>query len=196
MSGVFNVLQLVAVAACFFIIDKVGRRPLAIFGGLGGGTAWAIMAVLVGVYSKDWTANPPAGWAAVAMAFVFVLLYGISYSPLGWILAAEVYPNSHRSKGVALGTATVWLCNFIVGVATPPMMDSIGFGTYAFFSAWCFIASVWAYYLVPETKGRTLEQMDDVFKDTSAQEEKEIIRQQIMAQRRQMPQGESGKLAV
>ncbi|TEA14964.1 High-affinity glucose transporter [Colletotrichum sidae] len=196
MSGVFNVLQLVAVAACFFIIDKVGRRPLAIFGGLGGGTAWAIMAVLVGVYSKDWTANPPAGWAAVAMAFVFVLLYGISYSPLGWILAAEVYPNSHRSKGVALGTATVWLCNFIVGVATPPMMDSIGFGTYAFFSAWCFIASVWAYYLVPETKGRTLEQMDEVFKDTSAQEEKEIIRQQIMAQRRQMPQGESGKLAV
>ncbi|KAF6827896.1 high-affinity glucose [Colletotrichum plurivorum] len=185
MSGVFNILQLVAVAACFFIIDKVGRRPLAIGGGIGGGTAWAIMAILTGVYSKDWAANPAAGWAAVAMAFAFVLLYGISYSPLGWILAAEVYPNSHRSKGVALGTATVWLCNFIVGVATPPMIDQTGFGTYVFFGAWCFLASVWAYYFVPETKGKTLEQMDDVFKDTSAQEEKEIIRQQIMAQRGQ-----------
>ncbi|KAI8297515.1 hypothetical protein K4K59_003361 [Colletotrichum sp. SAR11_240] len=181
MSGVFNILQLVAVAACFFIIDKVGRRPLAIFGGIGGGTAWAIMAILTGVYSKDWAANPAAGWGAVAMAFLFVLLYGISYSPLGWILAAEVYPNSHRSKGVALGTATVWLCNFIVGVATPPMMDQLGFGTYVFFGAWCFLASVWAFYLVPETKGKTLEQMDEVFHDTSAQEEKEIIRQQIAA---------------
>ncbi|KAE9579969.1 High-affinity glucose transporter [Colletotrichum fructicola] len=181
MSGVFNILQLVAVAACFFIIDKVGRRPLAIFGGIGGGTAWAIMAILTGVYSKDWAANPAAGWGAVAMAFLFVLLYGISYSPLGWILAAEVYPNSHRSKGVALGTATVWLCNFIVGVATPPMIDQLGFGTYVFFGAWCFLASVWAFYLVPETKGKTLEQMDEVFHDTSAQEEKEIIRQQIAA---------------
>uniref|UniRef100_L2FC33 High-affinity glucose n=1 Tax=Colletotrichum fructicola (strain Nara gc5) TaxID=1213859 RepID=L2FC33_COLFN len=141
MSGVFNILQLVA----------------------------------------DWAANPAAGWGAVAMAFLFVLLYGISYSPLGWILAAEVYPNSHRSKGVALGTATVWLCNFIVGVATPPMIDQLGFGTYVFFGAWCFLASVWAFYLVPETKGKTLEQMDEVFHDTSAQEEKEIIRQQIAA---------------
>jgi len=51
MSGVFNMLQLVAVTLCFFIIDKVGRRPLAIFGGIGGGTAWGIMAVLVGVYN-------------------------------------------------------------------------------------------------------------------------------------------------
>lgn len=188
MSGVFNVLQLVAVAACFLIIDKVGRRPLAIIGGIGGGVAWGIMAVLVGVYSKDWAASPAAGWGAVAMAFCFVLVYGVSYSPLGWTLPAEVYPNSHRSKGVAAGTATVWLCNFIVGVATPPMIEQTGFGTYAFFGAWCFIASVWAYFMVPETKGKTLEQMDEVFKDTTAQEEKEIIRQQIYASRGRQPQ--------
>ncbi|KAF4784119.1 hexose carrier protein [Colletotrichum scovillei] len=149
MSGVFNVLQLVA----------------------------------------NWSANTAAGWAAVAMAFLFVLLYGVSYSPLGWALPAEVYPNSHRSKGVALATATVWLFNFIVGVATPPMMDKLGFGTYVFFGAWCFLSSVWAFFLVPETKGRTLEQMDEVFKDTSAQEEKDIIRQQILAQRAQPQTG-------
>ncbi|GKT41602.1 high-affinity glucose transporter [Colletotrichum spaethianum] len=200
MSGIFNVLQLVAVCACFLIIDKVGRRPLAILGGIGGGTAWGIMAILTGIYSKDWAANPSAGWGAVAMAFIFVILYGISYSPLGWALPAEVYPNSHRSKGVAAGTATVWLCNFIVGVATPPMLDKLGFGTYIFFGAWCFVASVWAFFLVPETKGKTLEQMDEVFKDTTAQEEKEIIKQQILAQRGQQPQGgaamESTKFSV
>ncbi|KAL2882843.1 hypothetical protein SGCOL_001533 [Colletotrichum sp. CLE4] len=151
---------------------------------------WRRTAVAMGV--ANWGANPAAGWGAVAMAFIFVLLYGVSYSPLGWALPAEVYPNSHRSKGVALATATVWLFNFIVGVATPPMMDKLGFGTYVFFGTWCFIASVWAFFLVPETKGKTLEQMDEVFKDTSAQEEKEIIRQQILSQRGLQPQGGAG----
>ncbi|KAB2570164.1 High-affinity glucose transporter [Lasiodiplodia hormozganensis] len=176
MSGIFNILQLVAVAACFVVIDKVGRRPLAILGGIGGGVAWTVMAALTGVFSKDWLANPAAGWAAVAMAFLFVLLYGVSYSPLGWCLPAEVFPNASRSKGVALSTATVWLCNFIVGVATPPMLEDLGFGTYVFFGAWCYVAAIWAYFLVPETKGKTLEQMDEVFGDYAAQEEKELMR--------------------
>ncbi|OMP84372.1 High-affinity glucose transporter [Diplodia seriata] len=184
MSGVFNVLQLVAVAACFVVIDKVGRRPLAIVGGLGGGVAWTVMAVLTGLFDKDWLANPAAGWAAVAMAFVFILVYGVSYSPLGWCLPAEVFPNASRSKGVALSTATVWLCNFIVGVSTPPMLEDLGFGTYVFFGAWCYIAAVWAYFLVPETKGKTLEQMDEVFGDYAAQEEKEIMRAQMAQPRR------------
>ncbi|KJZ75441.1 hypothetical protein HIM_05137 [Hirsutella minnesotensis 3608] len=177
MSGIFNIFQLVAAALCFVIIDKVGRRPLVIFGGLGGGLSWGIMAVLVGVYARDWSAHSSAGWTAVAMAFIFILVYGVSYSPLGWALPSEVFPSATRSKGVALSTATNWICNFIVGVATPPMLESIGFGTYIFYATWCFLAAVWAFFLVPETKGRTLEEMDQVFGDNSAREEKEILRE-------------------
>ncbi|KAF5560790.1 quinate transport [Fusarium phyllophilum] len=178
MSGVFNMLQLVAVTVCFFIIDKVGRRPLAIWGGIGGGTAWGIMAVLVGVYNDKWSSNSSAGWAAVAMAFCFILIYGVSYAPLGWALPAEVFPNASRSKGVALATATVWLFNFIVGVATPPMIESIGFGVYIL-GSWCFLAAVWAFFLVPETKGKTLEQMDEIFGDHAGQEELEIMQSRM-----------------
>lgn len=184
MSGIFNILQWVAVITCFFIIDKVGRKPLAIFGGFSSGTAWIIMAVLVGLYSDNWPAHPAAGWAAVAMAFIFVLVYGVSFSCLGWTLPAEVFTNATRAKGVALSTATVWLCNFIVGVATPPMLEDLGFGTYVFFGSFCILSGFWAIFLVPETKGKTLEQMDEVFKDTAAQEEKEILRNEIMAEQR------------
>lgn len=53
------------------------------------------------------------------------------------------------------------------------MIQNIGFGTYIFFAAFCAIALVWVYFLVPETNGRTLEQMDSVFKDRSSQEEVE-----------------------
>lgn len=111
------------------------------------------------------------------MAFLFILTYGVSYSPLGWALPAEVFSTAQRSKGVALSTATVWICNFIVGVITPSMIEEAGFGTYIFFACFCLLSGVWAYFLVPETKGKTLEELDEVFGDGTAQEEKEIMRQ-------------------
>ncbi|KAF4553587.1 Sugar (and other) transporter-like protein 63 [Elsinoe fawcettii] len=175
LSGIFNVLQLVAVAICFVIIDKVGRKPLAIFGGFGACIAYAVIAALAGVYGENWSANPAAGWACVAMAFLFIMVYGVSYSPLGWALPPEVYPTSMRSKGVALATCLNWLCNFTVGIATPPMIENIRFGTYIFFSFWCGLAGLWAVFLLPETKGRSLEQMDIVFGDTSGADEKQIM---------------------
>lgn len=149
LSGVFNILQLVAVAICFVIIDKVGRRPLAIYGGFGSCIAYVIIAILAGLYSKNWSAHPAAGWACVAMAFTFILVYGVSYSPLGWALPPEVFSTSSRSKGVALATCVNWISNFIVGTATPSMLQSISFGTYVFFACFCGLAGVWAVFLVP-----------------------------------------------
>ncbi|PVH78286.1 general substrate transporter [Cadophora sp. DSE1049] len=176
LSGVFNVLQLVAVAICFVVIDKVGRRPLAIVGGFGSCLCYIIIAAISGVYSKDWSANTTAGWAAVAMAFCFIMVYGVSYSPLGWSLPPEVFPNSKRAKGVALSVCVNWLSNFTVGIATPPMLDSIGYGTYIFFACFCGLSGFWAFFLVPETKGKTLEEMDLMFGDHNGQEEKDFMR--------------------
>jgi MFS family permease len=175
LSGVFNILQLVAVAVCFVVIDRLGRRPLAIIGGFGTALCYAIIAILAGLYSDNWAANPAAGWACVAMAFAFILVFGVSYSPLGWALPPEVFSTSQRAKGVALATCVNWLANFTVGVATPPMLESIGSGTYVFFACFCTLAGLWAYFLVPETMGRTLEEMDEVFGDTSGTEEMEMM---------------------
>lgn len=67
-----------------------------------------------------------------------------------------------------MSTATVWLCNFIIGVIVPTMSEDAGFGTYVFFAIMCVLASIWAFFLVPETKGKTLEEMGDVFGDNTA----------------------------
>ena len=208
LAGTLNIGQLVAVVTAFLIIDKVGRRTLAIWGGFSMGIPYIVIAGLYGKYSSDWPAHPAGGWAAVAMAFVFILTYGVSYSPLGWALPSEVFSTAQRSKGVvssagynpylrllaihdfllrhlqALSTATVWLCNFIVGVITPSMIAQAGFGTYIFFACWCLLSGVWAYFLVPETKGKTLEELDEVFGDGSAKEEKEIMKQAAADARR------------
>ncbi|EOO01193.1 putative high-affinity glucose protein [Phaeoacremonium minimum UCRPA7] len=184
LSGVFNILQLVAVAICFVVIDKLGRRPLAILGAFGSCVCYTIIAALDGVYSKNWSSNTSAGWACVAMAFCFIMTYGVSYSPLGWCLPAEVYPNSKRAKGVALAICVNWLSNFTVGITTPPMLENIGYKTYVFFAIMCGVAGVWALLLVPETKGKTLEDLDVMFGDTSGQNEKEIMRVAVIAAER------------
>lgn len=176
LSGGLNLVQLLAVLICFFVIDRVGRRPLAIYGAVGMTIVYIVIAALVGTYGPNWE-NATAGWVCTAFAFLYMLSYGVSYSPLGWALPSEVFSNATRAKGVALSTATVWLCNFIIGVIVPPMLDSAGFGTYIFFAAFCAIAIVWAYFFVPETMGKTLEEMDDVFGDTSGQFERELMKQ-------------------
>ncbi|KAL4893488.1 general substrate transporter [Aspergillus ambiguus] len=174
LSGVFNCLHLITVIVCFLIIDKVGRRPLAILGGFGMGACYIVVAVLSALYGPDW-ANTSAGWACVAMAFLFILIFGNTYSPLGWALPSEVFPNAIRSKGVGLSTCVNWLSNFIIGVVTPPMIAKIGYGTYIFFAIWCILAGIWAFFLVPETSGKTLEQIDEEFGDFSSQQEREIM---------------------
>lgn len=184
LSGVFNILQLVAVFVCFGIIDKVGRRPLAIFGGFGSCVCYVVISALSGKFEKDWESHKAEGWACVAMAFAFILIYGVSYSPLGWALPPEVFPTSCRSKGVALAVAVNWLSNFIIGISVPPMVENIGFGSYVFFAAFCFLAGVWAYFLVPETKGKTLEEMDEAFGDNASSDDMIILHDAVNFARR------------
>lgn len=73
------------------------------------------------------------------------------------------------------------LTDFYSGIATPPMFDSITYGTYIFYGFWCGAASVWAYFLVPETMGKTLEQVDEAFGDFSGQEEQAVMREIVQA---------------
>lgn len=110
-------------------------------------------------------------------------------------MPAEVFPSTIRAKGCAQATMSNWGNNFIIvsrnpntrthasvrtttdyfqqGLITPPMLTSIGFGTYVFFAAFCLLALIWVYFFIPETMGRTLEQMDYVFNDNQSLVEQE-----------------------
>lgn len=181
MSGIFNILQLVAVSICFAIIDKVGRRPLAIFGSIGETTCYLIMTALSGLYSSNWPSHQNAGWATAAVVLHFILIYGVSYSLLGWALPAEVFTTTTRSKGVALSVCVCWLSNFVVAIAIPPMLEKSGCRTYVFFSVMCALASVWAVLIVSETKRKSLREIDDIFGDVQGGEEQQLMRQVMVS---------------
>lgn len=90
---------------------------------------------------------------------------------------AEVYPNAVRAKGVGFAIAVNWLSNFVIGWVVPPMFAGIGYGTYIFFACFCFLAFAFGYFLVPETSGKSLEEIDVLFGDCNGVEEEEAKRE-------------------
>lgn len=82
---------------------------------------------------------------------------------------------------MSVTTSANWMCNFIIGLITPPMIASLHFGTYIFFAAFTVMMFFWVLFFVPETKGRSLEDMDAVFGDKSAVHDAELM-QHIQAQ--------------
>ncbi|OCF77464.1 hypothetical protein I204_01452 [Kwoniella mangroviensis CBS 8886] len=186
MSGVMNVLQLVAVIAVFFYFDRIGRRPLLLLGSIGMCVAHTVVAIMIGLYSKDWASHSGQAWCGVSFILVYMLAFGLSWGPVPWTMPAEVHASSYRAKGVALSTCSNWLCNFVIGLITPPMIKNIGYGTFIFFAVFSFLSGVWAWFMpLRQSEGRTLEQMDQGFHSHAAahdQEMKEQITRVVLGQ--------------
>ncbi|RAK73004.1 sugar porter family MFS transporter [Aspergillus fijiensis CBS 313.89] len=176
MSGILNVLQLVGVATTIWTMDSIGRRPLLLWGAAIMALCHIIISVLVGLYSDNWPAHRGPGWASVALLFVYMIAFGGSIGPVGWAMPSEIFPSSLRAKGVALSTCSNWLNNFIIGLITPPLIQDTGYGAYVFFAVFCVLTFLWTFFFVPETKGRTLEQMDHIFKDNSSEADRDLRR--------------------
>lgn len=169
MSGVMNICQLVGVAPVFYLLDRVGRRPLVIYGGVCVCLSHAIIAALIGVYGLAWQRHEAAAWVCVAFIFTYMIAFGATWSPVPWALPAEMFPSTFRAKGTALATCSIWLNNFIIGLITPSLIGQVhGAGAFVFFAVFSAVGTVWCYAFVPETRGKSLEDMDKIFGDDSA----------------------------
>jgi sugar porter (SP) family MFS transporter len=205
LSGIINCTQLVGVATSLWTMDRFGRRPLLLVGAALMFIAHFIIAVLVGKFGQDWSAYATEGWVAVAFLFFYMFSFGATWGPVPWAMPSEIFPSSLRAKGVALSTCSNWLNNFIIvslpiflvrwieftndqqGLITPPLVQNTGYGAYTFFAVFCLLAFVFTFFCVPETAGKTLEEMDQVFKDVSSEAEearKLRIEREIMAEQR------------
>lgn len=171
-TGVYGVVNTLSTLPALFLIDKVGRRPLLMCGAAGTCLSLAVVGGILGGYGASLPSHPAAGWAGVAFVYIYDVHFSYSFAPVGWVLPAEIFNLGHRSKAMAATTSTTWLCNFAVGLATPGMLDRLGWGTYVFFAAFALLALGFTYFAIPETRGKSLEDMDAVFGDAAAHEEK------------------------
>ncbi len=161
IMGVVNILfTLVAV----FTVEKWGRKPLLISGSIG---------MAIGAFGVALTFGK-AGLEIVTMVSIMVYSasFMMSWGPICWVLIAEVFPNTIRGKAVAIAVAFQWIFNWIVSSSFVPMFnmrlgDDANFGhwfTYGLYGTICVIAAVFVWRLVPETKGKTLEDMSKMWR--------------------------------
>ncbi|KAL1608151.1 hypothetical protein SLS60_003090 [Paraconiothyrium brasiliense] len=169
LAGIVNTLSTLP---ALFLIDRVGRKPLLLCGAAGTFISLVIIGGVIGGYGATLKDHPAAGWTGIAFVYIYDVNFSYSWAPIGWVLPSEIYNIGNRSKAMSLTTSSTWMCNFIIGLVTPDMLDTIGWGTYIFFAAFALIAFVFTWFLIPETKGKSLEEMDAVFGDTTAHEEK------------------------
>lgn len=95
MSGVLNVTQLVGVITSIWSMDRVGRRPLLIWGSVFMAISHIIIAVLVGKFDKDWPAHRTQGWVSVAFLLFYMLSFGASWGPVPWAMPSGKLQFAH-----------------------------------------------------------------------------------------------------
>ncbi|KAK6455969.1 putative sugar transporter, high affinity [Scheffersomyces xylosifermentans] len=175
-SGVVGIVMFLATIPAVLWVDKLGRKPVLISGAIIMGICHFIVAAILGTYGDTMANHLHAGWAAVVFIWIFAIAFGYSWGPCAWVIVAEVFPLGMRAKGVSIGASSNWLNNFAVAMSTPDFVASAKYGAYIFLGLMCIIGAGYVFVFTPETKGRTLEEIDILFGDTSgtALREKEI----------------------
>ncbi len=162
IMGVINItFTLVAV----FTVEKIGRKPLLISGSIGMGIGAFVVALTFG--------NSSLNIVTMVALMVYSASFMFSWGPICWVYMAELFPNTIRGTATAIAVAFQWIFNFIVSSSFVPMFnmhltkgDDFGhWFTYGLYGIICFVAAVFVGKLVPETKGKTLEDMTALWKE-------------------------------
>ncbi|KAH8167564.1 hypothetical protein CIB48_g721 [Xylaria polymorpha] len=147
-------------------IEKIGRRPLFLWGAFGMSICQLIVAIVGTVTHSDVALS-----VMIAFICIFIFFFASTWGPGSWVLIGEIFPLPMRARGVALSTASNWLWNFIIGLVTPYMVDkdkgNLGAKVFYIWGSLCATAFVYTWFLIPETKGLTLEQVDKMLEETT-----------------------------
>ncbi|MGM0575797.1 MAG: sugar porter family MFS transporter [Myxococcota bacterium] len=161
ITGFTNIVTtLVAIA----YVDRFGRKPLLLIGSIGmvvtlGAMAWIFGSAPVGPEGNP-VLSQTVGIVACVAANLYVFCFGFSWGPVVWVLLGEMFNNRIRGAALSVAAAVQWVANFLVSTTFPPLLESIGLGaSYGIYTFWALVSIVFVLRFVPETKGKTLEEM-------------------------------------
>ncbi|KFA81039.1 hypothetical protein S40288_00848, partial [Stachybotrys chartarum IBT 40288] len=172
-TGVYGVVKVLGcLAFLLFAADSLGRRRSLLWTSIAQG----VCMFYIGLYMR---LDPPVegqglgatGYVAIAAIFLYAIFFQFGWGPACWIYVSEIPTARLRSLNVAIAAATQWLFNLIVARTVPNMLETVGFngyGTYLIFGSFSFLMFFFVWFCIPETKGRSLEHMDELFGETRA----------------------------
>ena len=163
LTGLVNIL---ATIPAIVLIDRIGRKPLLLWGSIGMAVTLGAMALVFGTASVGADGKPVlshmAAVAGLVAANLYIVAFGVSWGPVMWVLLGEMFPNQLRGAGLAVSGATNWAANFAVTVTFLPLLSAVGLGgAYAFYAVAAAISLPFVWTAVRETRGKTLEQMKE-----------------------------------
>ncbi|QDI07017.1 D-xylose transporter [Klebsiella electrica] len=160
---IVGIINLLFTVIAIMTVDKFGRKPLQIIGALG--MAFGMLLLGTAFYAH-W-----AGGVALFAMLLYVAMFAVSWGPVCWVLLAEIFPNRIRSKALAIAVAAQWIANYFVSWTFPMMAKSTYLQTHFNngFAYWVYgvmgiLAALFMWKFVPETKGKTLEELEALWK--------------------------------
>ncbi|WP_026366351.1 D-xylose transporter XylE [Salinicoccus albus] len=153
IMGVVNVaFTIIAIRT----VDRWGRKPLLLIGSIGMAFGMFGVALLA--------ANNVFGIGTLIFIIIYTASFMMSWGPICWVLLSEIFPNKVRGQAMAIAVAAQWAANFLISSTYPAMIDISGGMTYGFYGLMSVLSAVFVWKMVPETKGKSLEELENVWK--------------------------------
>ncbi len=149
INVIFTVIAIVTV-------DKYGRKILLMIGSIG---------MAIGMFAIGGLAFMKViGISTLVFIIIYTASFMMSWGPITWVLISEIFPNKIRGKAVAIAVAAQWAANYLISSTYPAMMEFSGGFTYSFYGLMSILSFIFVWRMVPETKGKTLEEMEHLWK--------------------------------
>lgn len=165
-----GLISVIAVCVGIWLLGKVRRRPMLITGLIG--TTTALM--LIGVFSKVLEGSAALPYIVLSLTVMFLAFMQGAIAPVTWLMLAEIFPLRLRGFGMGISVFCLWITNFIIGLTFPMLLATIGLSTTFFvFAAMGILAIAYVKKYLPETKDRTLEELELYFRNYNEQQDTE-----------------------
>lgn len=162
LNAINPILSLFGAVLGARMTDVVGRRPLLLYSIVFCAGCFAIITGTSKAALEN-SGNKAAGNASVAFIFIFGIVFSFGWTPLQSMYIAETLPTATRAKGTAVGNFASSVASTIIQYSSGPAFEHIGYHFYIVFIFWDLFEAVFMYFFFPETKGRTLEELSEVF---------------------------------
>jgi len=148
--------NLIFTFVAILLIDKLGRKPLLIGGVIG--MIVSLTSIAIAFYLKKYE-----GYLILFLILTYIASFSASVGPVGWVLLSEIFPNKLRSKAMSISIVSLWLANFLLILVFPVILNRFGGATaFLFFDAMCVLLLLFTIFRLPETKGKSLEELEKI----------------------------------
>ncbi len=152
---IMGFVNVVFTVVAILTVDKWGRKPLLITGSIG---------MALGMFAISWLSyHEIIGISTLVFIIIYTASFMMSWGPICWVLISEIFPNKIRGQAVAIAVAAQWAANYLISSTYPAMMEFSGGMTYGFYGLMAVLSAVFVWKMVPETKGKSLEEMEKLW---------------------------------